>query len=35
MQTLPLLELAGLSACTKLYPGYSKLPSSDRILESK
>ena len=35
MQTLPLLVLAGLSLHTKLYPGNSKLPSSDEILESK
>ena len=35
MQTLPLLVLVGLSTGTKLYPGNSKLSSSDGILESK
>ena len=35
MQTPPLLVLVGLSARTKLYPGNSKLSSSDGILESK
>lgn len=35
MQIAALLVIAGLSACTKLYPGTPKLLSSDEILESK
>ena len=35
MQTPPLLVLFGLSARPKVYPGTSKLPSLDEILESK
>ena len=35
MQTAPLLILVWLSERTKLYPGNSKLSSSDEILESK
>ena len=35
MRTPRLLVLVGLSARTKLYPGNSKLSSSDGILESK
>ena len=35
MQTPPHLVLDGLSAHIKLYPGDSKLSSSDGILESK
>ena len=35
IQTPPLLVLSGLSARTKVYPGTSKLPLLDEILESK
>ena len=34
-KTTPLLVLVELSTRTKLYPGNSKLSSSDGILESK